>query len=183
MRAWFHTYGLPVLATNCSNNYGPYHFPEKLIPLMILNALEGKALPVYGKGENIRDWLFVDDHAEALLTVLEKGVVGETYNVGGSNERRNLEVVEAVCDLVDELGPRDSEGARRRLIRFVTDRPGHDLRYAIDSGKIQRELGWRPRETFETGLRKTVQWYLDNRAWWEAIRSGAYRGERLGTLA
>ena len=183
VRAWFHTYGLPVLATNCSNNYGPYHFPEKLIPLMILNALEGKALPVYGKGENIRDWLFVDDHAEALLTVLEKGVVGETYNVGGSNERRNLEVVEAVCDLVDELGPRDSEGARRRLIRFVTDRPGHDLRYAIDSGKIQRELGWRPRETFETGLRKTVQWYLDNRAWWEAIRSGAYRGERLGTLA
>jgi dTDP-glucose 4,6-dehydratase len=183
VRAWSHTYGLPTIATNCSNNYGPYHFPEKLIPLMILNALEGKRLPVYGRGENIRDWLFVEDHAEALLTAVERGRVGESYNIGGANERRNLEVVEAVCDLVDEFAPDAGIGPRRRLVSFVADRPGHDLRYAIDSGKIERELGWRPRETFESGLRKTVRWYLDNRGWWTDIRSGNYRGERLGVLA
>jgi dTDP-glucose 4,6-dehydratase len=182
VRAWRHTYGLPTLVTNCSNNYGPYHFPEKLIPLTILNALEGRPLPVYGKGENVRDWLFVEDHAEALIAVVEQGKAGEGYNIGGANERRNIDVVEAVCDLVDELGPRDPLGARRRLISFVSDRPGHDLRYAIDSAKIQREIGWRPRETFESGLRKTVAWYLENRAWWEAVRSGGYRGERLGVL-
>jgi dTDP-glucose 4,6-dehydratase len=179
-RAWRHTYGLPVLITNCSNNYGPYHFPEKLIPLMVLNALEGKPLPVYGKGENVRDWLFVEDHAEALLLVAQEGVPGESYNIGGRSERRNIDVVEAICDLVDEFVPAADGRRRRELIAFVHDRPGHDLRYAIDSSKIERELGWRARATFETGLRKTVQWYLANRPWWEAIRSGAYRGERLG---
>ncbi len=179
-RAWRHTYGLPVLITNCSNNYGPYHFPEKLIPLMVLNALEGKPLPVYGRGENVRDWLFVDDHAEALLLVAQQGVPGECYNIGGRSERRNIDVVEAICDLVDEFAPAADGRRRRELIAFVEDRPGHDLRYAIDSSKIERELGWRARATFETGLRKTVQWYLANRPWWEAIRSGAYRGERLG---
>ncbi len=179
-RAWHHTYGLPVLITNCSNNYGPYHFPEKLIPLIVLNALEGKPLPVYGKGENVRDWLFVEDHAEALLLVAQQGVPGECYNIGGRSERRNIEVVEAICDLVDQLAPHPVKGSRRDLIAFVHDRPGHDLRYAIDSSKIERELGWRPSVTFEDGLRKTVEWYLTNRAWWEAIRSGAYRGERLG---
>jgi dTDP-glucose 4,6-dehydratase len=178
VRAWTHTYGLPTVATNCSNNYGPYHFPEKLIPLMILNALEGKKLPVYGRGDNIRDWLYVDDHVEALLSVVAKGAIGESYNIGGVNERRNLEVVETICDLVDEMVP--GSGRRRDLVSFVQDRPGHDQRYAIDCSKIARELGWRPRETFETGLRKTVRWYLDNRQWWEAIRAGAYRGERLG---
>ena len=183
VRAWTHTYGLPAVATNCSNNYGPYHFPEKLIPLVILNALEGKPLPVYGAGENVRDWLFVEDHAEALLTAVEKGRIGESYNIGGINERKNIDVVHAICDLMDELVPDAKIGPRRSLITFVTDRPGHDLRYAIDCAKIDRELGWRPRETFETGLRKTVQWYLDNRAWWGDIRSGRYRGERLGTLA
>lgn len=182
VRAWVHTYGLPAIATNCSNNYGPYHFPEKLIPLTILNALEGKPLPVYGKGENVRDWLYVEDHAEALLTAVEKGKIGETYNIGGINERRNIDVVHAICDLMDELAPDKRIGPRRDLIAFVQDRPGHDLRYAIDCAKIERDLGWRPRETFETGLRKTVQWYLDNRAWWGDIRSGRYRGERLGTL-
>ncbi|MGA2491441.1 MAG: dTDP-glucose 4,6-dehydratase [Roseiarcus sp.] len=183
VRAWAHTYELPTVATNCSNNYGPYHFPEKLIPLMILNALEGKPLPVYGRGENVRDWLFVDDHAEALLTVVERGRVGESYNIGGGGERRNLQVVEAVCDLVDEFAPDQKFGSRRELITFVADRPGHDLRYAIDAGKVARELGWRPRESFESGLRKTVRWYLDNRGWWSDIRSGRYRGERLGVLA
>jgi dTDP-glucose 4,6-dehydratase len=183
VRAWVHTYGLPAVATNCSNNYGPYHFPEKLIPLIILNALEGKPLPVYGKGENVRDWLFVDDHAEALLTAVEKGAVGESYNIGGINERKNIDVVHAICDLMDELAPDAAIGPRRDLIAFVQDRPGHDLRYAIDCSKIERELGWRPRETFETGLRKTVEWYLANRDWWGDIRSGSYRGERLGTLA
>jgi dTDP-glucose 4,6-dehydratase len=181
-RAWLHTYGLPVVATNCSNNYGPYHFPEKLVPLMILNALEGKKLPVYGAGANIRDWLYVEDHAEALLTVVERGRIGESYNIGGINERRNIDVVHSICDLMDELAPNAAIGPRRDLITFVQDRPGHDLRYAIDCSKIERELGWRPRETFETGLRKTVQWYLDNRDWWGDIRSGNYRGERLGTL-
>jgi dTDP-glucose 4,6-dehydratase len=183
VRAWVHTYGLPAVATNCSNNYGPYHFPEKLIPLVVLNALEGKPLPVYGKGENVRDWLFVDDHAEALLTAVEKGEIGESYNIGGINERKNIDVVHAICELMDELAPDAKIGPRRDLITFVTDRPGHDLRYAIDCAKIERELGWRPRETFESGLRKTVQWYLANRDWWGDIRSGLYRGERLGTLA
>jgi len=183
VRAWTHTYELPTVATNCSNNYGPYHFPEKLIPLMILNALEGKPLPVYGSGENVRDWLFVDDHAEALLTVVERGRVGESYNIGGASERRNLHVVEAVCDLVDEFVPDQRLSSRRDLITFVADRPGHDLRYAIDAGKVAHELGWRPHESFESGLRKTVRWYLDNRGWWGDIRSGRYRGERLGVLA
>ena len=180
VRAWHHTYGLPTLTSNCSNNYGPFQFPEKLIPLTILNALEGKPLPVYGRGENVRDWLFVDDHADALLAVLERGRPGETYAVGGNNERRNIDVVRAVCDLLDELAPALPSGSRQQLITFVTDRPGHDQRYAIDAGKIRRDLGWSPAETFETGLRKTVQWYLDNRTWWEHVRSGAYRGERLG---
>jgi dTDP-glucose 4,6-dehydratase len=183
VRAWVHTYGLPAVATNCSNNYGPYHFPEKLIPLMILNALEGKPLPVYGKGENIRDWLYVEDHAEALLTTVERGLIGESYNIGGINERKNIDVVHAICDLMDELAPDAKIGKRRNLITYVQDRPGHDLRYAIDCSKIDRDLGWRPRETFETGLRKTVQWYLDNRSWWGDIRSGRYRGERLGAIA
>jgi dTDP-glucose 4,6-dehydratase len=180
VRAWHHTYGLPTVVTNCSNNYGPYHFPEKLIPLMILNGIEGKPLPVYGKGENVRDWLFVDDHAAALILVAERGRLGESYNIGGWNERRNIDVVTAICALLDELAPGRSNESRSQLITYVTDRPGHDLRYAIDAGKIERELGWRPAETFETGLRKTVQWYLDNRTWWERVRSGTYRGERLG---
>ena len=179
VRAWRHTYGLPTLVTNCSNNYGPYHFPEKLIPLMILNALEGKLLPVYGKGENIRDWLYVDDHAEALLLLAQKGRVGDSYNVGGRNERSNIDVVRCICTILDELAP-DPAGPRERLITFVEDRPGHDLRYAIDSSKIEREIGWRARHDFETGLRRTVRWYLENRGWWSRIRSGVYRGERLG---
>ena len=178
VRAWFHTYRLPTVQTNCSNNYGPYHFPEKLIPLVILNALEGKPLPVYGRGDNVRDWLHVEDHAEALLRVVERGNPGESYNIGGRAERRNIEVVHAICDLVDELAPRP--GSRRDLIAHVVDRPGHDQRYAIDAAKIERELDWRPSRTFEDGLRETVQWYLANAPWWTAIRSGAYRGERLG---
>jgi dTDP-glucose 4,6-dehydratase len=176
--AWYHTYGLPVLLTNCSNNYGPYHFPEKLIPLIILNALDGKPLPVYGKGDNVRDWLYVDDHARALCTVLEKGRAGESYNVGGNNEKQNIEVVQTVCDVLDELVPADKP--RRELITFVTDRPGHDKRYAIDATKIKEQLGWQPEETFESGIRKTVQWYLDNDWWWRPIREGKYAGERLG---
>lgn len=179
VRAWHHTYGLPTVMTNCSNNYGPYHFPEKLIPLMIINALEGKPLPVYGNGLNVRDWLYVDDHADALLTVATKGVVGETYNVGGHNEMANIEVVKGICAILDELRP-DPAGSRERLINYVTDRPGHDARYAIDARKIGRELGWTPKETFETGLRRTVEWYLANSGWWGDIRSGVYRGERLG---
>jgi dTDP-glucose 4,6-dehydratase len=179
VRAWHHTYGLPVVISNCSNNYGPYHFPEKLIPLTILNALEGKPLPVYGTGENVRDWLYVEDHARALLLIAEKGRDGQSYNVGGNCERSNISVVRAICGLIDELCS-DSIGARERLITFVKDRPGHDLRYAIDSRKIRHELGWQPQETFETGLRKTVQWYLANRSWWEGIRSNVYSGERLG---
>jgi dTDP-glucose 4,6-dehydratase len=182
VRAWHETYGLPTVVTNCSNNYGPYHFPEKLIPLMILNALEGKPLPVYGRGENVRDWLFVDDHAAALALVAREGVIGESYNVGGRNEKKNIDVVHTICDILDELRPSPG-GSYRNLVTFVTDRPGHDLRYAIDCSKIERELGWRPQETFETGLRKTVQWYLDNAPWWHAIRSGKYRGERLGRIA
>jgi dTDP-glucose 4,6-dehydratase len=180
VRAWGHTYGLPVIITNCSNNYGPYHFPEKLIPLIIINAIEGKLLPVYGTGENIRDWLYVEDHAAALLLVAREGVIGQSYNVGGNNEWSNIDVVHAICDLMNELRPRS--GGYRDLISFVTDRPGHDLRYAIDSQKIKRELGWKPAERFETGLRKTVKWYLDNKDWWEAVRSGSYRGERLGVI-
>lgn len=180
VRAWHETYGLPTLVTNCSNNYGPYHFPEKLIPLTIINALEGNALPVYGRGENVRDWLFVEDHAEALLLAALTGVPGATYNIGGNNERRNIEIVESICDLVDELAPSKARGPCRGLITFVADRPGHDQRYAIDASRIKGELGWRPRHVLEHGLRKTVEWYLANRPWWEAIRAGTYRGERLG---
>lgn len=178
VRAWHETYGLPVVLTNCSNNYGPYHFPEKLIPLMILKGLKGEPLPVYGKGDNVRDWLYVEDHARALRLVLEKGVIGESYNIGGYNERTNLDVVRTLCALLDELAP--AGAPHDRLITFVADRPGHDKRYAIDASKITRELGWTPQETFETGLRKTVEWYLENRSWWEAILNGSYRGERLG---
>jgi len=174
VRAWFHTYGLPVVTSNCSNNYGPYQFPEKLIPLMILNAVEGKPLPVYGTGENVRDWLYVEDHARALRLVLERGTVGETYNIGGLAERSNLEVVQAICGILDRLRP-DSEGGYERLITFVEDRPGHDLRYAIDASKMEQELGWRPQESFDTGLEKTVRWYLDNPQWVQDVRSGAYR--------
>ena len=191
VRAWHDTYGMPTLITNCSNNYGPYHFPEKLIPLVILNCLDGKPLPVYGKGANVRDWLFVDDHARALLLVNEKGAPGETYNVGGHNERTNLEVVKTVCAILDELRPRGgTDGASgssapspryEDLIAYVADRPGHDLRYAIDPAKLMDELGWRPRENFETGIRKTVQWYLDNEWWWGPIHRGRYSGQRLGT--
>ena len=179
VRAWHHTFGLPVVTTNCSNNYGPCQFPEKLIPLAILNAVAGKPIPVYGRGENVRDWLFVDDHAAALLAALERGVPGETYLVGGDNQRSNLAVVHLICDLVDELLPR-AEGRRRDLIRFVTDRPGHDQRYAIDARKIRRELGWQPIESFESGLGKTVRWYLEHADWCARVQSGAYRGERLG---
>jgi dTDP-glucose 4,6-dehydratase len=179
VRAWHHTYGLPVVISNCSNNFGPCHFPEKLIPLTILNALEGKPLPVYGKGENVRDWLYVEDHARALLLIAERGRVGHGYNVGADCERSNIAVVRAICALMDELAP-DSIGPHERLITFVADRPGHDLRYAMDARKIRQELGWVPQETFATGLRKTVAWYLTNRAWWERIRSSVYRGERLG---
>lgn len=180
VRAWRRTYGLPTLITNCSNNYGPYHFPEKLIPLMILNALEGKPLPVYGKGNQIRDWLYVEDHARALYKVVSEGQVGETYTIGGHNEKQNIEVVHALCDLLDELRPLapqgvSGSGSYRQLITHVQDRPGHDLRYAIDAGKIQRELGWVPVETFESGLRKTVEWYLANADWVEHVKSGAYQ--------
>jgi dTDP-glucose 4,6-dehydratase len=180
VRAWHHTYGLPVVVTNCSNNYGPYQFPEKLIPLMILNALEGKPLPVYGKGENVRDWLFVDDHVRALLLVLEKGRLGEEYNVGGNSEKKNIDVVREICALLDALAPAGKP--HDRLITYVTDRPGHDARYAIDASKIARELGWAPRETFATGLRKTVQWYLDHREWCELVQARGYRRERLGLV-
>lgn len=182
VRAWGRTYGLPVVITNCSNNYGPYHFPEKLIPHVILNALHGRPLPVYGDGLQIRDWLYVEDHAKALLKVLSKCVVGETYNIGGNNEKTNLGVVEAICDLLEELAPEKPSGVEnyRDLITFVKDRPGHDARYAIDASKIRRDLGWVPEETFETGLRKTVQWYLDNEGWWKRVLSGAYRLERIG---
>ena len=179
-RAWAETYGLPVLITNCSNNYGPFHFPEKLIPLVTLKAIAEQPLPVYGTGENVRDWLFVEDHATALTTVLAKGVAGETYLVGGNAERTNLEVVQAICDLVDERLGVPEAGARRRLIEFVTDRPGHDLRYAIDSSKLQAELDWRPTVTFEEGLARTVDWYLANESWWRPIAEGTYAGGRLG---
>ncbi|MCL2892274.1 dTDP-glucose 4,6-dehydratase [Brenneria tiliae] len=182
VRAWLRTYGLPTIITNCSNNYGPYHFPEKLIPLVILNAVAGKPLPVYGDGAQIRDWLFVEDHARALYKVVTQGVVGETYNIGGHNERKNIEVVQTICDLLEELAPNKPAGVQRYrdLITYVKDRPGHDMRYAIDAGKIERELGWRPEETFESGMRKTVRWYLDNEAWWRSVQDGSYTGERLG---
>jgi len=182
VRAWQRTYGLPALVTNCSNNYGPYHFPEKLIPLIILNAIAGKALPVYGDGQQIRDWLYVEDHARALYLVATQGQPGETYNIGGHNERKNLDVVTTICDLLEELVPVKPTGISqyRDLITFVTDRPGHDLRYAIDASKIQRELGWTPCETFESGIRKTVEWYLANESWWKHVLDGSYQGERLG---
>lgn len=183
VRAWHHTYGLPAVLSNCSNNYGPYHFPEKLIPLTILNALEGKPLPVYGDGCNVRDWLYVEDHARALVEIALHGRNGESYNVGGSNEKTNLEVVLGICRFVDEMAPEPGRAARETQITFVKDRPGHDLRYAIDASKIKKELGWEPRESFATGLRKTVRWYLDNPQWWQRIRSGVYRGERLGSVA
>jgi len=184
VRAWMHTYGLPVLLTNCSNNYGPFHFPEKLVPLIILNCLAGKPLPVYGKGDNIRDWLYVDDHAKALTLVLNTGKVGETYNVGGNNERTNLEVVHTLCDILNELSSPAENGLQidsyRELITFVTDRPGHDQRYAIDATKLTKELNWQPEDNFDTGIRKTVQWYLDNKSWWQKIQNEKYQGERLG---
>jgi dTDP-glucose 4,6-dehydratase len=180
VRAWHATYGLPVVLSNCSNNYGPYHFPEKLIPLVILNALEGKRLPVYGSGGNVRDWLYVDDHARALELIVNFGRVGESYNVGGRAERTNLQVVEAVCDELDAARPREDGRSRRELIEFVQDRPGHDRRYAIDPSKIERELGWKPRESFASGLRKTIAWYLANDWWWRPIRDGKYAGQRLG---
>ena len=182
-RAWHHTHGLPALVTNCSNNYGPFHFPEKLVPLVLLNALEGKPLPVYGKGDNVRDWLFVEDHARALAAALRRGEPGETYCVGGGSERRNLEVVEAICDALDRAVPAADGRPRRELVRFVADRPGHDRRYAIDAAKAGRELGWRPRETFETGLARTVEWYLANEWWWRPLRDKRYAGERLGLHA
>ncbi len=182
VRAWHRTYKFPVVVTNCSNNYGPYHFPEKLIPLVILNALDGKPLPVYGDGKQIRDWLFVDDHARALLTVVETGKIGETYNIGGHNEKENIAVVRTICNILEELHPMKPNGITnyQDLITFVKDRPGHDLRYAINAGKIADELGWIPKETFETGLKKTVQWYLDNMDWCRHVQDGSYRRERLG---
>ncbi|MCA5920962.1 dTDP-glucose 4,6-dehydratase [Pectobacterium brasiliense] len=182
VRAWLRTYGFPTVITNCSNNYGPYHFPEKLIPLVILNAVAGKPLPVYGDGAQIRDWLFVEDHARALYKVVTEGEIGETYNIGGHNERKNIEVVQTICALLEELAPNKPAGVvyYRDLITYVKDRPGHDMRYAIDAGKIERELGWRPEETFETGMRKTVSWYLNNEKWWRSVQDGSYAGERLG---
>ena len=180
VRAWYRTYGLPTIVTNCSNNYGPYHFPEKLIPLVILNALEGKALPVYGNGQQIRDWLYVEDHARALYKVASTGKIGETYNIGGHNEKQNIEVVKTICSLLDELRPRADQTTYASLITYVTDRPGHDLRYAIDAAKIANELNWKPEETFETGIRKTVEWYLNNLQWCRRVQDGSYQRERLG---
>ncbi|MGM0601409.1 MAG: dTDP-glucose 4,6-dehydratase [Candidatus Rifleibacteriota bacterium] len=179
VRAWYRTYGLPTIITNCSNNYGPYHFPEKLIPLVILNALEGKELPVYGRGEQVRDWLYVEDHARALIKVATEGKPGETYNIGGHNEKQNIEVVKTICSILDELQPKTDKAKYADLIRFVADRPGHDMRYAIDASKIEKELGWKPAETFETGMKKTVQWYLSNKWWWEPLRE-KYQRQRLG---
>jgi len=179
VRAWLRTYKLPTLVTNCSNNYGPYHFPEKLIPLVILNALAGKPLPVYGTGNQIRDWLYVEDHARALVLVALKGKIGETYNIGGHNEKRNIEVVKTICEILDDVKPKNTRYAEQ--ITYVQDRPGHDMRYAIDASKIQRELGWTPQESFESGIRKTVEWYLNNEAWWKSVLDGSYQGERLGT--
>lgn len=180
VRAWHRTYGLPIIVTNCSNNYGPYHFPEKLIPLVILNALDGRPLPIYGKGNQIRDWLYVEDHAKALYKVVTQGVIGETYNIGGHNEKQNIEVVITICRILDELQPRPSGQVYESLITYVKDRPGHDLRYAINATKMQRELNWRPIETFETGIRKTVEWYLENLEWCRRVQDGSYQRERLG---
>lgn len=182
VRAWLRTFGLPTIVTNCSNNYGPFHFPEKLIPLVILNALEGKPLPVYGDGGQIRDWLYVEDHARALYKVVTEGEVGETYNIGGHNERKNIDVVKTICQLLEELVPNKPNGIANYtdLITYVTDRPGHDVRYAIDAQKIFKELGWKPLETFESGIRKTVEWYLANEQWWSRVKDGSYAGERLG---
>ncbi|WP_171528794.1 dTDP-glucose 4,6-dehydratase [Acinetobacter sp. ANC 5378] len=182
VRAWHRTYGFPVVITNCSNNYGPYHFPEKLIPLVILNALDGRPLPVYGNGQQIRDWLFVEDHARALYRVATEGVVGETYNIGGHNEKQNIEVIKTICQILDELAPQLNGQNYEKLMTFVKDRPGHDLRYAIDASKIERELGWKPQESFETGIRKTVQWYLDNLEWCRRVQDGSYQRERLGEV-
>ncbi|MBB1383437.1 GDP-mannose 4,6-dehydratase, partial [Shewanella sp. SR41-2] len=178
VRSWLRTYGLPTIVTNCSNNYGPYHFPEKLIPLVILNALEGKPLPIYGKGDQIRDWLYVEDHARALYKVVTTGKVGETYNIGGHNEKQNIEVVNTICSILDTLVPKDTLYAKQ--ITYVTDRPGHDRRYAIDSSKMSNELNWQPEETFETGLRKTIEWYLTNQTWCQHVQDGSYQRERLG---
>ncbi|MBZ2192819.1 dTDP-glucose 4,6-dehydratase [Pseudoalteromonas arctica] len=180
VRAWLRTYGFPTIVTNCSNNYGPYHFPEKLIPLVILNALEGKELPIYGKGDQIRDWLYVEDHARALYKVVTEGVVGETYNIGGHNEKQNIDVVQTICSILDELVPKKDKYAEK--IKFVADRPGHDRRYAIDSSKMNKDLNWTPVETFETGLRKTIKWYLDNRQWSKNVQDGSYQRERLGKI-
>jgi dTDP-glucose 4,6-dehydratase len=183
VRAWHHTFGLPIVMSNCSNNYGPYHFPEKLIPLVILNALDEKPLPVYGAGMNVRDWLYVEDHARALALIASQGTIGESYNIGGSCERSNLAVVQAICDILDSAKPRRNQKSYRDLICFVADRPGHDRRYAMDTAKIESELGWKPQESFETGLSQTIAWYLDNEWWWRPIRDGAYAGARLGRLA
>ena len=182
VRAWNRTFGLPTLITNCSNNYGSYQFPEKLVPLMIINCLQGNPLPVYGKGENVRDWLFVGDHCDAIHTVLAKGEMGETYNIGGNNEIKNIDVVTIICSLLDEISPQKNGSSYSDLITFVKDRPGHDFRYAIDAGKIQNDLGWSPNESFETGIRKTIHWYLDNQNWWKAIQDNNYRQERLGVI-
>ena len=182
VRAWQRTYGLPVIISNCSNNYGPYQFPEKLIPLMIINCLNEKPLPVYGTGENIRDWLFVDDHCDAIHTIIEKGEIGETYNIGGNNEIQNIDIVKTICNLLDNIRPSENLKSYQELITFVKDRPGHDFRYAIDSSKLQNKLGWTPKETFEMGIRKTIDWYLDNKTWWQDIQNNTYRQERLGAL-
>ena len=183
VRAWHSTFGLPVLITNCSNNYGPYQFPEKLIPLMILNSMKEKELPVYGKGENIRDWLYVEDHCDAIQTVLTKGKLGETYNIGGNNEIKNIDIVKTICEKMNELAPRAENGKYEDLITYVTDRPGHDFRYAIDASKIRDDLDWKPKESFTTGINKTIQWYLDNEAWWKAIQDNTYQQERLGVVS
>ena len=183
VRAWSRTFGLPTLITNCSNNYGPYQFPEKLIPLMILNCLEEKSLPVYGKGDNVRDWLFVEDHCDAIYSVLSSGKLGETYNIGGNNEIQNIDIVKIICEKMDEYSPRKQGGNYEELITYVTDRPGHDFRYAIDASKISNELGWQPKENFETGIEKTILWYLENREWWQAIQDNTYQQERLGVVS
>ncbi len=183
VRAWSRTFGLPILITNCSNNYGPYQFPEKLIPLMILNCLEEKSLPVYGKGDNVRDWLFVEDHCDAIYSVVSRGELGETYNIGGNNEIQNIDIVKTICEKMDEYSPRQQGGNYKELITYVTDRPGHDFRYAIDASKISNELGWQPKENFETGIEKTIRWYLENREWWQAIQDNTYQQERLGVVS
>ena len=183
VRAWSRTFGLPILITNCSNNYGPYQFPEKLIPLMILNCLQEKNLPIYGKGDNVRDWLFVEDHCDAIYSVLSSGKLGETYNIGGNNEIQNIDIVKIICEKMDEYSPRKQGGNYEELITYVTDRPGHDFRYAIDASKISNELGWQPKENFETGIEKTIRWYLENREWWQAIQDNTYQQERLGVVS